>query len=200
MQSSLFNNEQNLLPIEGDAVFYPHFFSKVLSDQYFELLKNEVNWKQEPIKMFGKLIMQPRLTAWYGDVDKSYSYSGITMNPQHWTPTLLAIKQSIETVSKVNFTSALLNFYRDGRDSMGWHRDNEKELGINPVIGSVSFGCTRNFQLRNYKQKKIVTSIALNHGSYLLMKGTTQHNWEHQIPKTTKILDGRINITFRVLI
>lgn len=150
--------------------------------------------------MFGKEILQPRLTALYGDADKKYSYSGITMQPQQWTKSLLEIKDKIEQVAGVTFTTALLNFYRDGKDSMGWHRDNEKVLGINPVIGSVSFGAARTFQFRNYKEKKITQSIELTHGSFLMMKGETQHHWEHQLPKTNKQLAGRINITFRVIL
>jgi alkylated DNA repair dioxygenase AlkB len=200
MQQSLFNTDENILPFRGDAVFYPHFFSIPESDRYLTLLKDEIIWKQEPIKIYGKELMQPRLTAWYGDTGKKYSYSGITMQPKQWTNSLLQIKEKIETISGVSFTGALLNFYRDGKDSMGWHRDNEIELGINPVIGSVSFGANRTFQFRNYKEKATVRSIDLTHGSFLLMKGETQHHWEHQLPKTHKDIGSRINITFRVII
>ena len=199
MQQSFFDHTGNLLPFEGEAFFYPALFSREESDTFYRQLLNEVNWKQEPIKIFGKEIMQPRLTAWYGEAGKRYSYSGITMEPMGWTPWLLAIKQRIESVAKVIFTGALLNQYRTGQDSMGWHRDNEKELGMNPVIGSVSFGATRKFQLRNYTNKKITRSIELTHGSFLLMQGETQHRWEHQVPKTAKDKGIRINLTFRVI-
>ena len=200
MQSSLFNISENLLPSDGEVHFYPSFFSKKESDDLMQSLLENIAWKQEPIKIFGKEIMQPRLTAWYGEPDKSYSYSGITMNPLPWAAELLHIKTKIETISPVIYNSALLNLYRDGKDSMGWHRDNEKELGINPVIGSVNFGATRTFKLRNYTDKKIVKSIDLTHGSFLLMQGSTQHFWEHQIPKTAKICEPRINITFRLIV
>jgi len=200
MQSSLLKQEPfDILSFNGEAILYPSFFSPEESDCYFRKLLNEIQWKQEPIKIFGKEVMQPRLTAWYGDSDKPYTYSGITMQPHAWSDTLKAIKQKIEPAAGVIFTSALLNLYRDGNDSMGWHRDNEKELGDQPVIGSVSFGATRNFQFRNYKTKKDVKSLELSHGSFLLMRGDTNHYWEHQVPKTKQVLNKRINITFRVI-
>lgn len=200
MQASLFNKPENILPSNGEAIFYPQFFSVAESDDCLAQLTKQINWKHEPIKIFGKQIMQPRLTALYGDVDKKYSYSGITMQPLQWTETLMKIKQKIELITGVKFTTALLNFYRHGSDSMGWHRDNEKELGLNPVIGSVSFGAARKFQLRNYANKKQVTNIELTHGSFLLMQGETQHYWEHQLPKTKQAILPRINITFRVIV
>lgn len=190
----------NLLPFEGIVRYYPAFFSAAESDRYFEQLLEETTWKQEPIKIFGKEVMQPRLTAWYGDADKAYTYSGITMQPRPWTATLAAIKQRIETVAPVTFTSVLLNLYRDGQDSMGWHRDNERMLGDKPVIGSVSFGGTRTFQLRHYVRKEPVRSVPLTHGSFLLMEDTTQQYWEHRIPKTAKPSKPRINLTFRVIV
>lgn len=200
MQSSLFgHNITDILSCNGDAVLYNNFFSAAESETYFSSLMNEVNWKQEPIKIFGKEVMQPRLTAWHGDGDKPYSYSGITMHPAAWTESLRAIKQKIEPVAGVIFTSALLNLYRDGNDSMGWHRDNEKELGDVPVIGSVSFGATRTFQFRNYKTKKDLKSVDLTNGSLLLMRGKTNHFWEHRVPKTNRPVKERINITFRVI-
>ncbi len=202
MQQSIFNDRQfvNVLPKQGEVFLFDNFFSQKEADAFFQKLQSTIQWKQEPIKMFGKLVMQPRLTAWYGDADKTYTYSGITMQPNPWTKELLLIKEKIETVSNAQFTSALLNLYRDGQDSMGWHRDNEKELGINPTIGSVSFGESRTFKLRDYASKEIVRSIDLQHGSYLLMQGETQHFWEHQIPKTTKKKNLRINITFRKIL
>jgi len=200
MQSSLLKQEPfDILSFNGEAILYPSFFSPGESEYYFRKLLNEIQWKQEPIKIFGKEVMQPRLTAWYGDSDKPYSYSGITMQPHAWNDILKSIKQKIEPAAGVIFTSALLNLYRDGNDSMGWHRDNEKELGDQPVIGSVSFGATRNFQFRNYKTKKDVKSLELSHGSFLLMRGDTNHYWEHRVPKTKQVLNKRINITFRVI-
>ncbi|MDO9554324.1 alpha-ketoglutarate-dependent dioxygenase AlkB [Rhodonellum sp.] len=187
----------NLLPFQGEASFFPDFFSEQESDLLFQKAVEEIHWKQEPIWMFGKKVMQPRLTALYGHPEISYGYSGIEMKPFPWTDFLLEIKNRIEKEAGVIFTHVLLNHYRDGKDSMGWHRDNEKVLGPNPVIGSVSFGANRNFQLRHYLDKQHMISLDLSHGSFLLMKGETQHHWEHQIPKTAKIIGPRINMTFR---
>lgn len=189
----------NLLPIDGTVYFYPDFFTTKESDRLFQELKDSIEWKHEPIIIFGKEIMQPRLTAWFSDLNLEYSYSGITMKGVGWNKTLLEIKERVEKVSGVVFTGALLNFYRDEKDSMGWHKDDEKELGKNPVIGSVSLGATRTFKFQNIKNKKLQTSLNLTHGSYLLMSGVTQHFWKHSIPKRVGPLGPRINITFRVI-
>lgn len=199
MLNDLFDPNENLLPHKGEAYFYPAFFDKTESDVLFQSLLTQVNWKQEPIRIFGKEVMQPRLTAWFAEEGKSYSYSGITMEAYPWNEALRKIKSKVEKEADVKFNSALLNLYRDGRDSMGWHRDNEKELGVNPVIASVSFGAMRTFQLREYQTKSNLRSIPLAHGSMLLMRGETQPYWEHQVPKTNKINAPRINITFRVV-
>ena len=189
MQQTLFDNNENLLPFGGEVLVFQNFFSENESERFFNHLVNEIKWKQEPIKIFGKEIIQPRLTAFYGDAEKVYSYSGIIMKPHAWTNELLEIKTKIETVAQVKFTSALLNFYR-----------NEKDLGNNPVIGSVSFGATRIFQLRDYKSRSITKSVELTNESFLFMRGETQHVWEHQLPKTSRQLGERINITFRKIL
>jgi len=189
-----------ILPKDGEVLLYPNFFSPKESDFYLSQLSEEIAWKQEPIKIFGKTVMQPRLTAWYGDAGKTYRYSGITMLPIHWTHNLLEIKRRIEGIAPDVFNSALLNRYRDQQDSMGWHRDNEKELGINPVIGSVSFGAPRLFRLRHYKNKTHTRSLELTHGSLLIMSGQTQHYWEHSVPKQAAVKGTRINITFRKIV
>ncbi len=190
--------DNNLLPKQGEIYHYPDFFSESESQRFFDALMQKVPWKHEPIKIFGKEVMQPRLTAWYGD--KEYSYSGITMKPYSWNETLIEIKNRIEEKAKIKFNSALLNLYRDHEDSVGWHRDNEKELGKNPVIGSVSLGATRTFQLKHYYEKELKTSIELQNGGFLLMKGETQHFWLHSIPKQKMISGPRINLTFRVIL
>jgi len=122
------------------------------------------------------------------------------MAPQPWTEELLAIKNRIEKESGQEFTNVLLNYYRDGNDSMGWHKDNEKELGVNPVIGSVSFGASRSFHFKNQSDKNLKEKVLLTNGSFLLMEGSTQHHWYHSIPKAQKISEGRINLTFRKII
>lgn len=189
----------NLLCKDGEAYLFKNVFSKKASDDYFSCLQKGVLWKQEPIIIYGKEIMQPRLTAWYGDQDKNYHYSGIKMRPHPWSDTLKEIKESIEKISSTIFTNALLNQYRDERDSVGWHRDNELELGANPIIGSVSLGADRIFKFQHMKEKNLKTSIELSHGSFLLMRGKTQQFWKHCVPKVSHPVGPRINITFRVI-
>lgn len=188
---------KNIIPFHGEAYYYDHFLSAIESSHYFEDLINNIDWKHEPIQIFGKMVMQPRLTSWHGD--KEVFYSGISMKPSPWTESLNEIKEKLEAKTKLKFTSALLNLYRDGNDSVGWHRDNEKELGKNPIIASISLGCSRTFFLRDYKNKKEKVSIDLENGSLLLMKGETQHFWEHSIPKRKRVTEPRINITFRIM-
>lgn len=201
MQQSLFaSDSSNLLPFGGEVRLYPRFFSHPQADQLFLSLKNGIEWRQEPIWMFGKQVMQPRLTALYGQVDRPYGYSGITMTPLSWTSELALIKNQIEEFTGATFTHVLCNYYRDGNDSMGWHRDNEPVLGKNPSIASVTFGAERVFQLRDYETKKVKLEVPLSHGSLLMMIGESQHRWEHQIPKKKNISQPRINLTFRRLL
>lgn len=192
------DGSRNLLPMDGEVLYDPSLFSREESDLIFQRLLNEINWKQEQITMYGKTMNIPRLTAWYGDVDKPYTYSGIPMNPEPWTDLLLSIKERVEIATDGRFSSVLLNNYRTGSDSVSWHCDDEPELGINPTIASVSFGATRTFKLRHLEDKKLVVSIDLTHGSLVVMQGETQHKWEHSIPKTTvNAVRGRVNLTFR---
>lgn len=202
MQNLLFADEKpkKIINTLGDIIYYPCIFSQEESDHLLSKLIEQIEWKHEPIMMFGKKIMQPRLTSLYGDPNVSYGYSGIVMNALPWNKILIHIKDKVEELSNHDFTHVLLNYYRNGQDSMGWHRDNEKNLGINPTIASVSFGASRVFQLRNYMSKEDKNSVNLTHGSLLLMRGETQHYWEHQIPKTKKINLPRINLTFRKVI
>jgi alkylated DNA repair dioxygenase AlkB len=141
--------------------------------------------------------LQPRLTALYGNEEKPYSYSDIIMQPHPWTSLLQKIKSHIESVTETNFTTALLNYYRNGCDANGWHADNEKELGTNPIIASLSLGSERTFQLKHNSESILKKSLILEHGSLLLMEGRTHHFWKHQIPKTSKLIGPRINLTFR---
>lgn len=191
--------DPNLLPKDGEVLFFPNFFSRLESDQLFTSLLENIKWQQDSIRFYGKDICIPRLTAWYGDKNKSYTYSGIPMKPYVWTKELLQIKERIEKKAEVEFSSVLLNRYRTGDDSVAWHCDDEPELGINPVIGSVSFGASRQFKLRHLEEKELIRDVELNNGSFLLMKGETQHKWEHCVPKTKKKIGERINLTFRVI-
>ena len=180
----------------GEFIFYPNYFSETESNMFFKYLREDIYWKQESMNMYGKKINVPRLTAWYGENDKAYSFSGITLNPLKWTSELMLIKNKIEEIAKVKFNSVLLNLYRDGNDSISWHTDAEPELGNNPTIASVNFGATRTFQLKHIKSKKTL-EIQLSNGSLLVMQGQLQHYWQHQVPKTKKKKGERINLTFR---
>jgi alkylated DNA repair dioxygenase AlkB len=197
---NLFPSEKIVFDIQdADLIYYPQFFNNAVANEFFEKLKNEVPWQQEDIKVYGKVYEQPRLTALYGNQGKPYGYSNIIMQPHNWSPLIMHIKNEIETVCNENFTTVLLNNYRNGRDSNGWHADNEKELGRNPIIASVSFGAERVFQMKHNTIKDLKQNIILEHGSLLLMQGTTQHFWKHQIPKTSKLIGKRINLTFRII-
>jgi len=195
----LFSEERILNLPDSDILYIPKFIGAFEADTYFETFKNTIPWQQDDIKVFGKVYAQPRLTALFGNNRKPYSYSNITMQPHQFTKELLEIKEHIETKSQVEFTTCLLNLYRDGKDSNGWHADNEKELGQNPVIASITLGQERYFHLKHRTQKALKHKILLEHGSLLLMSGETQHHWLHQIPKTAKPIKERINLTFRVI-
>lgn len=198
--NSLFPTERIVLNLpDADIIYYPAFFNHEMADNLYNDLLHSIPWQQDTIKVYGKEHQQPRLTALFGNDGKPYTYSNITMQPHAWNLLLQKIKYQVETVAETQFTSVLLNYYRDGKDSNGWHADNEKELGKNPVIASLSFGSERLFQLKHNNDSQLKQSIALEHGSLLLMKGTTQHYWKHQIPKTNKPIGGRINLTFRVI-
>lgn len=198
--NSLFPKEKITYNVPDAAIaYYPNFFNDHRANEFFEKLKNEIPWQQDNITVYGKTHPQPRLTALFGNEGKPYSYSNIVMQPNAWNPLLVFIKNEIEEICKENFTTVLLNYYRDGKDSNGWHADNEKELGQNPVIASISFGTERYFHLQHNTIKEQKLKINLEHGSLLIMKGATQHFWKHQIPKTAKEIGPRINLTFRII-
>jgi alkylated DNA repair dioxygenase AlkB len=182
--------------LEFDSSFLP----KSEADFLLEFLRANVSWEQKfyTDRRTGKQMVQPRLTAWYADNSKmAYSYSGVTQVVQPWLPELLELKKKIEAVSGAEYNSVLLNFYRDGTDSVGFHADDEKELGNDPNIASISLGATRDFWMR--EKNSLYTSIdfELNNGSLLIMSGTTQKYWQHSIPKAFGLKEGRINLTFR---
>ena len=197
----LFPKEKIILPLP-DAIFefYPNFFTNEEADILLEKLLTETPWQHDEITIFGKKIFQPRLTCLFGNEGKPYSYSGLTMNPNPWNHTIMHIKNEIEQIINQNFTTVLANLYRNEKDSNGWHADNEKELGRNPVIASVSFGEVRKFQIKHNTNKNIKLNLNLNHGSLLVMKEGSQINYKHQIPKATQPKKNRINLTFRTII
>jgi alkylated DNA repair dioxygenase AlkB len=187
--------ERKLISEGGILDYDAEFLSKENADLLFSFIQNNVSWEQVFYNYGGKKVPQPRLTAWYADdVDMAYSYSGITQVVQTWLPELVELKRSIEAVSGAEYNSVLLNFYRSGRDSVGLHADDEKELGVNPNIASISLGAERTFELRH---KEELIEYELTHGSLLIMSGTTQKYWKHSIPKMYNLKDGRINLTFR---
>ena len=187
---------QELLPHDGSALYRPGFFNSVDCDRMFRSILDETPWEARNIILFGREVPQPRLACWYGDL--AYSYSGITLDPRPMTPTLLEIKQRCEKETTTQFNSVLVNLYRDGQDSMGLHADDEPELGVEPIIASVSFGGERNFRLR-HRQSKDLQQISLATGSLLVMSGLSQECWMHDVPKTKKFVAPRINLTFRYI-
>jgi alkylated DNA repair dioxygenase AlkB len=192
----LFGSEDIILQ-NGRLVYIENFYTPAESDRIFKDLRQNTPWQEEVIKMYGKEITCPRRMAWYGDKGTDYVYSGIMHHPLPLTPTLTAIKQKVEEQAQHKFNSVLLNLYRDGKDSMSWHSDDEKELGINPTIASISFGAERIFKLKHKTDKTLKADILLKHGSLLIMTGELQHYWQHSIPKTAKPIAERINLTFR---
>ncbi|WP_158727756.1 MULTISPECIES: alpha-ketoglutarate-dependent dioxygenase AlkB [unclassified Flavobacterium] len=200
---SFFENQEQPIQFQvpdAEITYYPAFFDLATANEIYLSLVQDIPWQQDDIRVFGKVHPQPRLTALYGNEGKPYSYSNITMQPHPWNALLQKLKKQVEAAANTIFTTVLLNQYRDGKDSNGWHADNEKELGINPIIASLSFGATRNFQMKHNLLKDKKLNLLLEHGSLLLMKGSTQHFWKHQIPKTAKPVEPRINLTFRVII
>jgi alkylated DNA repair dioxygenase AlkB len=165
-----------------------------------EISFTNIQWQQDQIKLFGKTVAIPRFSAWYGENDVAYTYSGLTLKAKPWNESLLSIKNKIEAFAGEHYNSVLLNWYRNGMDSMGWHADDEKELGENPIIASLNFGATRQFVLRSKANKNSKIKFNLSNGSLLIMKGALQHHWQHSIPKATTIKDGRINLTFRKIV
>ncbi|HEX9979208.1 MAG TPA: alpha-ketoglutarate-dependent dioxygenase AlkB [Flavobacterium sp.] len=191
--------ENNLLPYDGEALYLEKFLNESESNYYFKALLETINWQSDQVKIFGKINIMKRKTAWYGNAGLTYSYSGSTKQPLPWTKELLDLKALIEDASGKTFNSCLLNLYHDGDEGMSWHSDNEKELGKNPTIASVSLGAERRFVFKNKKTKETV-AVILKSGSLLIMGGTTQDNWLHELPKTKKCSSPRINLTFRTII
>lgn len=205
--------------VPGGAFFYADgFFNRAWSDRTLEYLQENdtvdwrtadwraapadiafrnIAWRQDSLKMYGKAIPLPRLTSWYGDAGKAYTYSGITSQPNPWNAGLLHLKRRIEECAGTTFNSVLLNWYRDGRDYLSWHADDEKELGRDPVIASANFGATRDFVLRRNSDHAQKITLPLKHGTLLVMKGSLQHHWQHQVPKRTNVTGSRFNLTFR---
>jgi len=183
---------------DGALRYVEQLFSAAEQAHWFAALRDRIPWRQEAIRLFGRERPQPRLTAWHGCPGATYRYSGLRLAPAPWTDDLLTIRARIEAVSEVRFNSVLLNYYRSGRDSMGWHSDDEPELGENPLIGSVSLGAARRFRLRHKTDPSLQMTFELPGGSYLEMGGALQRHWRHCVPKANvRRAGGRVNLTFR---
>jgi alkylated DNA repair dioxygenase AlkB len=185
---------------DAELDFYPVFFAAEVADRLLRELLEATAWRQDTIKRGGMQMPLPRLTAWYGDEGIRYTYSRIENVALPWTQPLLEVKRAVEPPSGVMFNGVLLNRYRTGRDSVSWHADDEPEFGERPVIASVSFGGTRTFQLKHKTRKDLKAAIELTHGSLLIMRADTQANWLHQIPKTARRVEERVNLTFRAIV
>jgi alkylated DNA repair dioxygenase AlkB len=198
---SLFNGDRlsNRLPKDGMVNYYGKVLASKEADQYFDLLMQNILWENDEVIIFSKHIITKRKTAWYGDSDYSYTYSNTTKQALAWTKELSQLKQIVEEVAETKFNSCLLNLYHNGNEGMGWHSDDEKSLGKNNTIASLSFGAERNFSFKHKHTKQIV-SFVLEHGSLLIMKDTTQTNWLHSLPKSKSVTRPRINLTFRTIV
>ncbi len=186
----------NLAPFDGELYLYNNFYSLHEADLLFTQLQAELAWQEESIFIYGRWVKVPRLMCWYGDAGAWYRYSGVNHQPLPWTSALQAIRARVELQCRCAFNSVLANLYRHGNDSMGCHADDEEELGLNPVIASLSLGEQRLFKL-HHKQRKEKLDIVLGHGDLLVMAGSLQHHWLHSVPKTKKLKTPRINLTFR---
>jgi len=184
---------------DGTANYYGRIMSPIEANRYFELLLQKILWDNEEVIIFGKHIITKRKVAWYGDSNYIYAYSNTTKQALAWTEELADLKQIVQELVGTKFNSCLLNLYHNGSEGMGWHSDDEESMGKNNAIASLSFGAERKF-LFKHKQTKQTVPIILEHGSMLVMKGATQMNWLHSLPKSKKVTGPRINLTFRTVV
>jgi len=195
---SLFPDTELHLP-DAELTFQPHWLATTTADRWLARLVEETPWQQPAVQLYGRSHRVPRLLAWYGDAEARYRYSGLIHQPLPWTPLLAEVRQQVEEVVGQPLNGVLLNYYRDGNDSMGWHSDDEAELGRNPLVASLNLGGTRRFDLRRKGRSRIEHSMPLAHGSLLVMRGPTQHHWQHQVAKTRLPCAPRLNLTFRLI-
>lgn len=199
-QQGIFDCETLVLNLaDADVEYHPEFYAEHAAWDLYNSLLDNTDWQQDTITVYGKTHLTPRLTRWVGEPWMDYTYSNHTMKACSWEPLLLSIKQQIENATGESFNSVLLNYYRDGKDSNGWHSDDEPELGEQPVIASLSLGAPRAFHLRHKRDKSLRHNMTLEHGSLLMMRGKTQACWQHHIPKRAKA-EGRLNLTFRTIV
>lgn len=194
----LFADAPLTLP-DADLRYLPHWLDAPLASAWLLRLEQETPWEQPILRIHGEEHPPPRLVAWYGDPDAAYRYSGQVHRPLPWTALLGEIRERVEREVGQRVNGVLLNYYRDGQDSMGWHSDDEPELRRDPLVASLSLGGSRRFDLRRKGQTRIAHSLELTHGSLLVMRGATQHHWQHQVAKTRRSCMPRLNLTFRLV-
>jgi len=194
----LFDDSRLPLP-DAELHLHKQWLDALTADQWLATLSRQTPWQQPQVRIFARQLPVPRLVAWYGDAEARYRYSGQTHQPLPWTPLLAEIRARVVEAVGQPLNGVLLNYYRDGQDSMGWHSDDEPELGVNPLVASLNLGGSRRFDLRRKGQNRIEHSVDLPHGSLLVMRGATQHHWQHQVAKTRRPCAPRLNLTFRLI-
>lgn len=197
----LFASPRETIPLEnGELIVASAAFAPDQADRFYSTLRAQIAWQQDHLRIAERTVAVPRLQAWYGDAGAFYAYSGLSFAPLPWLPALQAIRERAESIAQNTFNSVLANLYRDQHDSVGWHADDERELGPAPVIASVSLGATRRFQLQHKRKKHLKFEIALQHGDVLVMQGELQQHWMHQVPKEKFPVGERINLTYRSIL
>ena len=197
--SQLPDSSFNLLPFDGEVNYHGKLMQQAAADSFFHGLMSDIPWENDQHIIFGKRIVTKRKMAWFGDEAFAYTYSQVTRTALPWTNTLRDLKSMVEKVSGETYNSCLLNLYHAGEEGMGWHSDDEKELKKDGAIASLSFGAERKFQFKHRRTGDLV-DVFLEHGSMLIMKGTVQTHWLRRLPPTKKILNPRINLTFRTIV
>jgi alkylated DNA repair dioxygenase AlkB len=197
----LFNSNtepNNLLPFDGEVIYYGKIFEKKEANLFFDLLMKNIEWKNDEAFIYGKKIITKRKVAWYAEKEFKYTYSKVTKTALPWTEELIALKKIAEEISTETYNSCLLNLYHTGDEGMAWHSDAETDLKKDGAIASMSFGAERKFAFK-HKNSADKVDVFLEHGSLLVMKGSTQTHWLHRLPPTTKVNSARINLTFRTI-
>ncbi len=190
----------NLLPCDGTVNYHGPIMDTDMAQRYFGALLSDVPWKNDEAILFGRHIVTARKVAWYGDAHYAYTYSGTTKQALPWNAALLDLKALVESITASAFNSCLLNLYHHGDEGMAWHSDDEKALGKNAFIASLSFGAERKFAFKHKRRPELTTSVVLEHGSLLVMKDCTQTHWLHSLPKSKRVTAPRINLTFRTIV
>jgi alkylated DNA repair dioxygenase AlkB len=191
------SKRQEILLADAELSYIPSFYDSAASAALFTTLITETPWRQDTLRFGGKEVAIPRLQAWYGE--KGYGYSGLQLTPLPWTAALAAIRQRVAEYCGIDFNSVLINYYRNGNDSVAWHSDDERELGPDPRIASLSFGATRRFDMKHRTRKPMKTQMLLESGSLLVMGSGMQRHWVHQLPKDPQVGAARLNLTFRLI-